>query len=296
MPSERAPRPQPTNRVTALLATLRHAPRRVENVVAQLFDAATRDPFGASTSGEYRIDDLARLAGTTTRNIRVYRDRGLLPPPLRVGRIALYNDTHLTRLRLITSMLDRGYTLAHVGEMLSAWEEGKDLADVLGLETALVGTWAAEKSSTRPLAEVAALIDDDAALNRLVALGLVKIDGDHATLLRPKLIDAFNELREYGISIHKLIDLHEQILPLVDQISTILVRAGAEHVGSRINPRNALPKDAELAELITMLVRFRTQAVASVAATLASSIEATIETMVGRLLADVIGTAGPRAI
>ena len=51
--------------------------------------------------------ELARLAGTTTRNIRVYRDRGLLHPPLRVGRIALYNDTHLTRLRLITSMLDR---------------------------------------------------------------------------------------------------------------------------------------------------------------------------------------------
>jgi DNA-binding transcriptional MerR regulator len=208
----------------------------------------------------------------------------------------LYNDTHLTRLRLITSMLDRGYTLAHVGEMLSAWEEGKDLADVLGVETALVGTWAAEKASTRPLAEVAALINDDAALNRLVALGLVKVDGDTATVLRPKLIDAFDELRGYGISIHKLIDLHEQILPLVDQISAILVRAGAEHVGARINPRRALPKDAELAELITMLVRFRTQAVASVAATLASSIEATIETMVGRLLADVIDEAGPRAI
>ena len=91
------------------------------------------------TSGEYRIDDLARLAGTTTRNIRVYRDRGLLPPPLRVGRIALFNDTHLTRLRLITSMLDRGYTIAHVREMLSAWEEGKNLGDVLGLETAIVG-------------------------------------------------------------------------------------------------------------------------------------------------------------
>ena len=42
---------------------------------------------------EYRIDELARLAGTTTRNIRVYRDRGLLHPPLRVGRIALFNDT-----------------------------------------------------------------------------------------------------------------------------------------------------------------------------------------------------------
>jgi DNA-binding transcriptional MerR regulator len=42
--------------------------------------------------------------------------------PKRVGRIALFNDAHLTRLRLITSMLDRGYNIAHVREMLSVWE------------------------------------------------------------------------------------------------------------------------------------------------------------------------------
>lgn len=282
--------------ITAVLANLRRAPARVrrhsrdlvETAVAQLFDAASREPYGSSLSGEYRIEELARIAGTTTRNIRVYRDRGLLPPPLRVGRIALYNDTHLTRLRLITSMLDRGYTLAHVHEMLSAWEEGKDLGDVLGLETALVGTWAAEKPERRRLAEVQRLIGDDAAFRRLVDLHLIKVDGDHATVLRPKLIDAFNEIRGYGISLDKLIDLHEFISPLVDEISGILVQAGAEHVVELIKPGAALPEDTEVAELITMLVRFRTQAVASVAGTLASSIESRIEILAAQLLEDYI--------
>ncbi len=51
----------------------------------------------------------------------------------------MFNDTHLTRLRLITSMLDRGYNIAHVREMLTAWEQGKDVGDVLGLETAIAG-------------------------------------------------------------------------------------------------------------------------------------------------------------
>jgi DNA-binding transcriptional MerR regulator len=305
MPADRQSRGQPGSGIIAVLANLRRAPRRVgrqsrdlvENVVAQLFDAATREPYGASTAGEYRIDDLARLAATTTRNIRVYRDRGLLPPPLRVGRIALYNDTHLTRLRLITSMLDRGYTMAHVHEMLSAWEEGKNLADVLGLETALVGTWAAEKPETRPRAEVEQLIGDDGGFDRLVALDLVKVDGDNATLMRPKLIDAFIEIRGYGISLDKLIDLHVQVAQLVDEISAILVRAGAAHVAGLIKPGEALPKDSEIAELITMLVRLRTQAVTSVAATLASSIESTIETLVSRLLADFIDKAvGPQAM
>ncbi|MGO9511633.1 MAG: MerR family transcriptional regulator, partial [Mycobacterium sp.] len=151
MASDRPSRPEPAT-IASVLHNVRRAPRRVrrqsrefrefvETTVSELFDAAVRHPHGVAASGEYRIDDLARLAGTTTRNIRVYRDRGLLPPPLRVGRIALFNDTHLTRLRLITSMLDRGYTIAHVREMLSAWEEGKNLGDVLGLETAIVGTW-----------------------------------------------------------------------------------------------------------------------------------------------------------
>jgi hypothetical protein len=45
------------------------------------------------------------------------------------------------------------------------------------------------------------------------------------------------------------------------------------------------------AELITMLVRFRTQAVASVTSTLASSIESAIESLVSRILADYMASS-----
>src|SRR6202042_2756672 len=183
MAPDRPPRAE-TGTIAGVLANLRRAPKRVrrqsrevvENAVSQLFDAAVRYPHGAPGSGEYRIEDLARLAGTTTRNIRVYRDRGLLPPPLRVGRIALFNDTHLTRLRLITSMLDRGYNIAHVREMLSAWEEGKDLGDVLGLETAIVGTWTTEKPERMSVADAKRLVDDDAGFERIVGLGVIRLE------------------------------------------------------------------------------------------------------------------------
>lgn len=298
MTNDRSARPDPGT-IPSVLHNVRRAPKRVrrqsrelgefiEAAVTQLFDAAVRHPNGGAASGEYRIDELARLAGTTTRNIRVYRDRGLLPPPLRVGRIALFNDTHLTRLRLITSMLDRGYNIAHVREMLSAWEEGRNLGDVLGFETAIVGSWTTEKPQAMPLAQAQRRVDDPLAFERLVALRLIRIDGTQAIIARPKLIDAFNEVRGYGISMDKLIDLHEQILPKVDEISDLLVRAGAEHVVDRIKPGEPLPGDAEIAELITMLIRFRTQAVASITATLASSIESTIESLVSPLLSDYI--------
>lgn len=292
--SERHPK---ADSIAGVLANLRRVPRRVrresreviEAAVTQLFEVVVRHPGGSAASREYRIDDLARMAGTTTRNVRVYRDRDLLPPPRRVGRVALFNDTHLTRLRLVTSMLDRGYTIAHVKEMIGAWEQGKDLGDILGLESAIAGTWTTERPQTMPRPDAERLIDDPQALRRLVQLGVVRFDvsdGSQATITRPKLIEAFNEIRGYGIAVDKLIDLYERTLPHIDAISQLLVRAGAEHVLERIQPGAPLPADTEIAELIGMLVRFRTQAVASVTATVASSIESTIESMVAGLLSE----------
>lgn len=294
-----APNRRPdTGTISTVLANLRRAPARVrrqsrdvvETAVTQLFDAAVRHPQGAA-AGEYRIEELAHRAGTTTRNIRVYRDRGLLPPPLRVGRIALYNDTHLTRLRLITSMLDRGYTIANVREMLGAWQDGKNLGDVLGLENAIAGTWTTERPETMSRADAQRRIGDRRAFNRLAALGVIRVDGAQVTINRPKLIETFDEIGGYGISLTKLIDLYEQTLPHIDAISDLLVTAGAEHVVDRIKPGEPLPADTEIAGLLTMLVRFRTQAVASVTATLASSIESSIESLAARLLADYLANS-----
>lgn len=275
--------------IQTILRRVRRGSRDViENAVSQLFDAAVQ-PHGAADSGEYRIDELARLGGTTTRNIRVYRDRGLLHPPLRVGRIALFNDTHLTRLRLITSLLNRGYNIAHVKEMLSAWEQGKDLGDLLGLESAIAGSWATEKPRRMPLSAVRRLIDEPAGFDRLVSLGIIRLeDDDHATIMRPTLVDAFTEIRQYGVALDKLIDLHEQVAPLLDQISAILVQAGLEEVVDMINPGAAMPDDVEVAQLITTLVRFRTQAVTAVGATLASSIESQVESVVAQMLGDLL--------
>ena len=304
MSSAKPPRQQ-AGAISTILGGLRRAPRQIrrgsrdviENAVSQLFDAAVQ-PHGVAASGEYRIEELARLAGTTTRNIRVYRDRGLLHPPLRVGRIALFNDTHLTRLRLVTSLLDRGYNIAHVHEMLSAWEQGKNLGDMLGLESAIAGSWATEKPERMSVPDAKRLVDDDAGFERLIGLGVVRLEdsGDvqEAVVVRPKLIEAFNEIRQYGVASEKLIDLHEQIAPLIDQISGLLVKTGVEHVVHHIKPGAALPPDTEVAELITMLVRFRTQAVSAVSATLAFSIESTIESAVSQILGDFIAKEAER--
>ena len=94
----------------------------------------------------------------------------------------------------------------------------------------------------------------------------------------------------------KLIDLHEQIVPEIDEISDLLGarRRRTCHGPDQAGPSRC-PPDAEIAELITMLVRFRTQAVATVTATLASSIESNIESLVSRMLADYLERSAGKA-
>jgi len=56
---------------------------------------------------QYRIRELAGVSGVTERNIRAYRERGLLDPPCRRGRDALYDDRHLAQLETINRRTSR---------------------------------------------------------------------------------------------------------------------------------------------------------------------------------------------
>ncbi|MGN0101134.1 MAG: MerR family transcriptional regulator [Dietzia sp.] len=81
-----------------------------------------------------RIEELAEDSGTTVRNIRVYQERGLLPPPVRRGRTAFYGPEHKRRLGQILRLLDRGYTFATIEELFIAERHGFTLAELLELE------------------------------------------------------------------------------------------------------------------------------------------------------------------
>ena len=104
----------------------------------------------AAAPPEFSIDALARETGSTVRNIRAYQDRGLLPPPERRGRKGIYNDAHLSRLRIINRLLERGYTLANISELIESWERGNDIGRLLGLETAVASPWTDEVPDTSP--------------------------------------------------------------------------------------------------------------------------------------------------
>src|SRR6201992_881156 len=152
---------------------------------------------------EYRIDELARLAGATVRNIRVYQDRGLLPPPRRDGRVGIYTDAHLARLRLIGQLLQRGYTFATIRELLSVWEHGGNIAEILDLESAVGLPWSDEVPAYVTAARLGELFGDQstpANIARSVALGLLEPDGARYRVPSPRLLNAGAELVAAGMA------------------------------------------------------------------------------------------------
>lgn len=64
------------------------------------------------------MEEIAKQAGITVELLRSYQSRGLLPPPRHEGRVAIYETTHLERLRLIRDLKKRGYSLRMVERIL----------------------------------------------------------------------------------------------------------------------------------------------------------------------------------
>ena len=63
---------------------------------------------------EYRVEELAAAAGVRVDTVRFYQGRGLIPGPRRRGRLAIYDDAHLVRIRRIRSLLEQGFSLAQI--------------------------------------------------------------------------------------------------------------------------------------------------------------------------------------
>ncbi|MGW6902554.1 MerR family transcriptional regulator [Streptomyces sp. NPDC054919] len=81
---------------------------------------------------EYRITELAALAGLPVRTVRFYRERGLLAHPRRQGRVVVYTHRHLERLRAIKALLERGHTLNGIAHLTLAYKSGVSIGELLG--------------------------------------------------------------------------------------------------------------------------------------------------------------------
>ncbi|MFF0136902.1 MerR family transcriptional regulator [Streptomyces sp. NPDC005227] len=227
-------------------------------------------PGGAA----YRIEDLAHRSGATVRTIRAYQDRGLLPRPERRGRANVYANAHLARLRQIADLLDRGYTLASIKELLEAWDAGRGLGGVLGLVAEVDGPWTDEEAGRISRAELDERFGgrhDDAAVADAVELGVLEpVPGDEDSFLvpSPQELAAASELHKAGVPLSAISVHLRELRGQVEHIASRFLEFTTEHVFARYLGEHP-PSDTEAAEAASLVRRLRPLAQQTVDAELA---------------------------
>jgi DNA-binding transcriptional MerR regulator len=173
--------------------------------------------------GQMTIEELANQAGTATTTVRMYQSKGLLPPPERRGRIGYYGQGHLARLRLIAQLQEQGFSLASIKQLTDAWESGRGLDDILGLETQVAAVWAPEPPARLKLSEFKALFAGQlitpAIIKRAIRMGLVGFDGISVTVKSPKLLAIGLELVRAGLPVKEMMDEMEVLQDMADSIA-----------------------------------------------------------------------------
>ena len=223
-------------------------------------EPAPRCRSGCAALAEYRLDELARISDVSARNIRAYRERGLLDPPRRVGRSAFYDDYHLSQLRTINQLLRRGFNSAHIAEFFASMRQGADLADILGIQRAVLGPRAddtsegaatAGGSSGEPSTAIPRAIgidpgSDEAA--RLVEYGLAEIRDGDVVAVDPTIAEILARTSDQLLYVRALLHIYEATKDAVDGLAGGFVQALEESVAARFG-KDFVPEGEEIDEL-----------------------------------------------
>lgn len=250
---------------------------------------ASPSPANERADAEYTIDELAREGSTTVRNVRAYQDRGLLPPPVRRGRTGWYSSSHLARLRLIGSLLSRGYTLGNIAELLDALERGHDLRQIVGLERAISSPWSDEQARHFTLPELLRMfgvVFNPRTLAKVIELGLLEPDGLRYRAPNPKVLVAGAELSKAGMPLDDLLKIIEGLRANVQRVADEMVRLVArllDHYGE-----GQLPPPEDVPRLADTIWRLRPLAMMAVEAEVSRALERSANKFLGERVAQIL--------
>lgn len=210
---------------------------------------------------EYRLDDLARISGVSARNIRAYRERGLLDPPRRQGRSAYYDDYHLSQLKTINQLLRKGFTSAHIAEFFARMREGHDLAAILGVQQAILG------GKPEPARPVTVALDLDPGCDearRLLSCGLAELKADSLALTHPAIAEIVTRATDQRSYIQMILRVVASTDGTVDELAANLVAAIEDAFAARYGA-GYVPRPDEADQVAALISDYRDLGMAVVA-------------------------------
>lgn len=148
------------------------------------------------------VAEFARGVGMSPRNIRAHQARGLLSQPIRIGRVAYYDETHIRRIEAIKDLQRQGFNLVSI-------------ASILGVQVSTAGPTAPNLDRF--------WLDHPALVQVLIQHGALAraVDGG-VRVVRPRLLRAALNLRELGISpviaLQVLVEAMDRIRAQADEL------------------------------------------------------------------------------
>jgi DNA-binding transcriptional MerR regulator len=213
--------------------------------------------LGCGALAEYRLDELARISGVSARNIRAYRERGLLDPPRRVGRSAYYDDYHLSQLKTINQLLRKGFNSAHIAEFFTSMRQGADLADILGIQRAVLGP--RPDQTAEPVKDKTLAVDIDPECDEaqeLLEHGLAELVDGAVVFVDVTIGEIVARTSDQLQYVRAILQIFESTQETIDELATKVVNALEECMIARFGP-NYLPKPHEYPELGEIVQDYR---------------------------------------
>ncbi|NKI17072.1 MerR family transcriptional regulator [Spongiibacter sp. KMU-166] len=234
--------------------TMRFPENTINTMAQYLPQSAEAADDSIEQKKEYSVEELALAANTTVRNIRAYQDRGVLPPPELRGRKGIYNNQHLSRLRLIANLLERGYTLSSIRELLDAMAQGIGLSEVLGMESAINSPWGNEAPVNVSMPTLVKMFGTKLtpnAIKKASDLGLFSVNGSQLRVSSMNTLKAAEELCATGIPLEELLEILAMMRGKVQPVADAFVKLVTHHVlepygDQALPPREEFPQIAEL--------------------------------------------------
>jgi DNA-binding transcriptional MerR regulator len=155
------------------------------------------------------VEQLAAACDVSVDTVRFYQSRGLVPQPMREGRVAWYDDVHAERIRRIRELQRKGLTLAAIARVVEV-DPGPTDADLAAAVAVARGTEGAPAALT--LEELSAVSGVPASLIQAVeregiAIGR-RVDGEvRYSVADAEVMRTALRLLEFGLPVGDLLGL-----------------------------------------------------------------------------------------
>jgi DNA-binding transcriptional MerR regulator len=196
---------------------------------------------------EMTIDQLAQRVSMSSRNIREWQRQGLLPPPTRRGRVGIYSDEHVARIRRVQQLHAQGFPLDLIRRTIDTGTGSE--SDIRHLAAEVLAPFSTAGPITVSRAELDSRLGAGAAAH-LAKLGLIAdADGDPVSVRDAEALELIEGLTGVGVSLDRLVATLADVRGHQRSIADMILRAYAEDVWEPfVSSRFATPDWGSLAD------------------------------------------------